>query len=290
MVMVGREVRCTVVIRARQDIDFSTFPTGDGEPMAETEKHRRQMANLIFNFGSLTADQPRVYVGGNMLMYYTEGYGWDHVSADVFVTFDVPRGVRQKWETWHENGRFADVVVEVTSPSTYLDDLGKKRRLYARLGVRELYLYDPEQQVQPYYRGFRLAGHDLVEMPPPVRDTYYSPLLGADLRVMGEWLRVIDPTTGLPLLLVEELEQTLHATEQQRRREIMARLAAEERERQEAQARAAAEERARQEALARTAAEERAHQEAQARAATEAALQAALAELARLRGEESTGT
>jgi Uma2 family endonuclease len=120
-----------VVLRARQDIDFATFPTGDGEPMAETETHRRQMSNLIFNFSSHTEAHPRVYVGGNMLMYYTRGYGLDHVSPDVFVTFDVPRGIRQKWETWNENGRFADLVVEITSPSTYLDDLGKKRRLYS---------------------------------------------------------------------------------------------------------------------------------------------------------------
>jgi Uma2 family endonuclease len=132
-----------MVTRAQQDIDFSTFPTSDGEPVAETETHRRQLFNLIFNLTRLTAGLERVYVGGNMLMYYNPSYGRDHVSADVFVTFEVTRGVRKKWETWREDGRFADVVFEITSESTLNEDLGKKRHLYARLGVRELYLHDP---------------------------------------------------------------------------------------------------------------------------------------------------
>src|SRR5690348_11789343 len=121
-------MRCTVVTRA---IDFSTFPTSDGEPMAETPWHRRQMKNLIFNLENLTTDHPQLYVGGNMLMYYNSQSGWDHVSPDVFVTFDVLQGDRGTWETWKEDGRFADVVFEITSASTYAEDLGKKRRLYA---------------------------------------------------------------------------------------------------------------------------------------------------------------
>jgi hypothetical protein len=84
-------------------------------------------------------------------------------------------------------------------------DLGKKRRLYARLGVRELYLYDPEHQVQPSFRGFHLVEGELRELPHPVRGTYYSPLLGTELRVGGEWLWIIDPATGEPFLLPEDI-------------------------------------------------------------------------------------
>jgi Uma2 family endonuclease len=246
-----------VVTRSQHGIDFSTFPTSDGEPMAETEPHRKQMVYTIFNLENLTAAHPRVYVGGNMLMYYNQGFGRDHVSPDVFVTFDVPRGVRIKWETWNEGGRFADVVFEITSESTYQEDLGKKRRLYARLGVQELYLYDPLQQVQPFFQGYRLVNGELMALPPPVNNAYYSPLLGTELRVIGQWLRVIDPATGAPLRIPEESEEALQ-------QEIIARHAAEERERQ-------AEEREQQEIIARLAAEE--------------ALRQALAELARLRGE-----
>jgi Uma2 family endonuclease len=237
--------------------------------MAETLWHRRQMNSLIFNLDNLTVQHPRVYVGGNMLMYYNQHSGWDHVSPDVFVTFDVPRGDRPKWETWKEGGRFADVVFEITSESTYKEDTGKKRLLYARLGVQELYLYDPEHAVRPYFRGYRLVDGELVELSPPANDAYYSPLLGAELRVIGQWLRVIDPATDAPLPIPEESEAARRVAEAQWQHEAAARRVAEEQWQHEAAARQAAETRER---------------------ATEAALRQALAELARLRGEESAGT
>jgi hypothetical protein len=258
--------------------------------MAETETHRKQMNYTISNLDDLTVNHPRVYVGGNMLMYYNPKSGWDHVSADVFVTFDVPRGVRDKWETWNENGRFADVVLEITSESTYQEDLGKKRLLYAQLGVQELYLYDPQQRVQPFFRGFRLIGGNLVELPPPVNGDYFSPLLGTELRVIGQWLLVIDPATGEPFPLPEEVKEARRLAEQEWQREAVARQAAEEREQREAAARQAAEERERQ-AEAALAQETAARQAAEQRErAAEEALRRALAELSRLRGENAKGT
>jgi hypothetical protein len=108
-----------------------------------------------------------------------------------------------------------------------------------------------------------------------MNNAYYSPLLGTELRVIGQWLRVIDPATGAPLRIPEESEEALQ-------QEIAARQAAEERERQAAEAH-------RREAAARRLAEERARQ-AEAVAAeerirlerTEAQLEADRAELARL--------
>ena len=47
-----------MITRARQDIDFSTFPTSDGEPMAETTTHRKQMVNLIFMLTRLLTNYP----------------------------------------------------------------------------------------------------------------------------------------------------------------------------------------------------------------------------------------
>ncbi len=41
----------------------------------------------------------------------------------------------------------------------------------------------------------------------------YSPLLGAELRQVGEFLRVIDPTTGLPFLTPMETQERLTDTE-----------------------------------------------------------------------------
>lgn len=45
-----------------------------------------------------------------------------------------------------------DLVVEILSPSTRSRDLGVKRRIYARFGVRELWLVDPERDMVDVHR------------------------------------------------------------------------------------------------------------------------------------------
>jgi len=239
--------------------------------MAETETHRVQMNDLIFALDTLVAAVDRVYVGGNMLMYYNPASGLDHVSADVFVTFGVARGVRQKWETWREGGVFADVVFEISSPSTIREDLGQKMAKYAALGVKEYYLYDPLKDLNPYLRGFKLvSGHyePLAQLSGSMG--YRSPMLGTTLRVIGNWLRVIDPESGEPLLIPAELAAA--------RREAEERAAYQtERARHESERAIGEAQRAHREA-------QRADREALARQDAEAALREALAELARLRG------
>jgi Putative restriction endonuclease len=104
-------------------IDFSTFPDSDGEPMAENDANRIQMSDLIFALQRLLSARDDVYVGGNLLVYYNPANGWDHLSPDVFVAFDASPGLRHSWQTWVE-GKFPDVVFEITSPSTESVDLG----------------------------------------------------------------------------------------------------------------------------------------------------------------------
>src|SRR6185437_5718709 len=228
------EETCAMYARARTAIDYATYPTSDGKPMAETEVHRVQMQDSIFSLGILLAAEPEVYVGGNMLMYYHEGYGRDHVSADVFVTFGVERGVRECWLTWEEGGRFADVVFEISSPSTIKEDLGKKMRLYAQLGVSEYYLYDPQRNNQP-----PLAGYRLVEgvYQPMTRlggvEGYKSEVLGAELQVIGSWLRIIDPSSGVPIPIPAELQAARAKAEAERDQAESARAQAEAELRQE---------------------------------------------------------
>jgi Uma2 family endonuclease len=214
------------------------------------------MNDLIFSLTTLLANEPRVYVGGNMMMYYTPGNGREHVSADVFAVFDVERGVRERWMTWEEGGLFADVVFEISSPSTIKEDLGKKMRLYARLGVGEYYLYDPQRNNRPPLAGYRLVDGQYEPITRLVGvEGYRSEVLGTELRVIGQWLRIIDPATGAPLPIPAELAAARDEAEVGRR---------------------AAEERAFTEASARQAVES-------AKQHTDAALRQALEEIARLR-------
>jgi Uma2 family endonuclease len=259
-------------------IDFSTFPEDDGQPMAETEANGIQMTNLIYAFEHVLAPRERVKVGGNLLMYYNPESGWDHVSPDVYVAFDADPGMRRKWQTWLE-GKFPEIVFEITSESTVKEDLGTKVELYARLGVREYYLFDPQREMEPRFRGFYRSGSRLQPIS-IVDERIVSPLMGVELRAMGEWLRVIDPLTGEPVPDPDEAWRLWHEEEQ-------ARLAAEQRAEEALQAQSAAEQAQQVAEQARQMAEQRATAEERARLAAEDRLQAALAELERLRRGEA---
>jgi Uma2 family endonuclease len=212
-----------MVTGTAREIDFSTFPESDGEPMAETAENATQMMDLIAALRGLLRVQGRtqVTVGGNQFLYYNEHNGRDHISPDVYVALDVLPGPRPTWKTWVE-GKCPDVVFEITSPSTQDEDLGRKHALYARLGAREYYIYDPQQELAPPFRGYELRAGVLVSMSPLASGGIFSPLLRVELRPIGQFLRVIDPTTGRPRPTIEELDlgyetvqHQLTATEQQ---------------------------------------------------------------------------
>ncbi len=111
--------------RVGADIDWSTFPESDGEPMAENLDNAVQMIDLQWTLQTLFARQGRAgttTVGGNQFVYYNRFNGRDNISPDVYVAFDRPPPGPNKWQTWVE-GKFPDIVFEITSPSTQARDL-----------------------------------------------------------------------------------------------------------------------------------------------------------------------
>ncbi len=102
------------------EIDWDTFPESDGEPMAETQANMIQMMDLIFALSCLVKGQGRddsTAVGGNQLMYFNPHNGREHISPDVYVILDYPPPPPPSWRTWIE-GKFPEIVFEITSPST----------------------------------------------------------------------------------------------------------------------------------------------------------------------------
>ena len=180
-------------------------------------------------------------------MYYNQHDGREHMSPDVYVILDRRPPAPPSWKTWIE-GKFPDIVFEIASPSTQKEDVSLaykgKRALYARLGVREYYVYDPQEEMDPVFQGFESRDERLEPLPLLASKGIYSPLFGAELRPVvmggserrpaGRWLRVIDPTTGRPIPLAEEEHDSLQAAEQARREAEQARREAEQARRAEA--------------------------------------------------------
>ena len=124
--------------------------------MAETELHLMDMIDTIQMLEDHFADQPNVYVCGNLLLYYEEGNPRKHVAPDVFVAFGVPKEPpRENYLVWKE-GKAPDFVVEITSKSTRREDKKKKFGIYRDiLRVSEYFLFDPtEDYLDPAAPGF----------------------------------------------------------------------------------------------------------------------------------------
>jgi len=128
------------------------YPERDGRPVAETDVHIEQLLELRETLAWYFRDDPQVYVSGNLLLYYVEGNPNERIAPDVFVVFGVPKGQRRVYKVWEE-GKGPDVVFEITSCSTRREDLGEKKLIYADLGVKEYFLFDPlGEYLQPPFR------------------------------------------------------------------------------------------------------------------------------------------
>src|SRR5262245_4365565 len=172
------------------------YPTSDGRPMAETDFHRQLMTALIEALEDHYADDPHVYVSGNLLLFYVPGDKRRHVSPDVFVVKGVPKRDRPNYLVWQE-GKGPDVVIELTSSSTRREDLNQKFQLYQNtLKVKEYFLFDPHgDYLDPPLRGHRLR-KGIYHSIRPVKDRLPSQVLGLHLERNGEELRLFDPTAG----------------------------------------------------------------------------------------------
>ena len=194
------------------------YPTSDGKPMAETDWHRILMIDLIQTLEGWFADDPKVYVSGNLLMFYVEGDRRRHLSPDVFVVKGVPKHKRLYYLLWEEK-KGPDVVIELTSKSTRNEDLKKKFQLYQDvLKVSEYFLFDPlGDYLKPPLQGYRLKDGK-YEPIAPVKNRLVSPTLGLHLERDGENLRLYDPKSGhwLPTP-AEDRQQLRHEVEELRR-------------------------------------------------------------------------
>jgi Uma2 family endonuclease len=202
-----------------------SYPTSDGKPMAETDDHRDIMNETIDTLKHHFADDPMVYVTGNLLLFYAEGDRRRHVSPDVMVVRGVPKANRQHYLVWQE-GRGPDVVFEITSSSTRREDTGRKTELYRdTLRVKELFLADPYGDwLNPPLQGFRLRAGQYQPIRPSADGHLVSRVLGLNVFLRERalvppvldrrnrlqhraWVpRFIDPATGQELATAAERE------------------------------------------------------------------------------------
>ena len=220
-------------------------PSEDGKPMAFDSLQARKMVDLEYLLRYRNSKREDVFVGIDLLMYYTEGPFPQRVAPNVFVSFDVPSYPREIYRL-AEEGKPPDWIIEVASPPKYRYDLGGKKDLYAELGVGEYFVYDPRGDMHdPRLRGWVLRSGAYVEMAdlrrPGVPVALWSDALGLEFRFDGTDLRLWDPLVAGHLLTIAESQRRIDiAVAQRKAAEAEAERDAEAQARREAEARVAA--------------------------------------------------
>ena len=199
------------------------YPSSNGEPMAETDWHRKLLMELLQIIEHHFREHEDIYVSGDLLIYYKMGDNTKSVAPDVFVVQGVAKKQRGTYLTWEES-HTPDFVLELASPSTVQHDLTAKKDLYESvLKVKEYYIYDPLHQIQPHFMGFRLVAGVYQEIA-FVNERLPSEVLNLELGERDGTLRMYDPT--IERWLVPPAERAEHA-EERAEQEALARQHAE---------------------------------------------------------------
>lgn len=186
------------------------YPETDGEPMAETDIHRELMNYLIEALKIYFQNDENVYVSGNILLYYIEGNPKKCVAPDVMICFGVENKKRRVYKLWEEEKRVPQVVFEISSTSTWRDDLSKKYSLYEKLGVKEYYIYDPEYKaLDESLLAYYLIEGEFVKAEIE-NDRIFSPTLHLEIVDTGEDLRLFNPNAKEFLMTMEEMAAELN--------------------------------------------------------------------------------
>jgi len=121
-----------------------TYPESDGKPMADNTKQFRWILTIQQNIDWLYANDPQVFVAGDLLWYPVEGQAQITAAPDTMVVFGRPKGDRGSYKQWEEGNIAPQVVFEILSPSNKPLDMAKKLVFYDRYRVEEYYIYNPE--------------------------------------------------------------------------------------------------------------------------------------------------
>ena len=217
------------------------YPCSDGRPMAESGFQIKPSASMRFTVHCRPTSSTRT-AGLRRRRHVSctsrKATPASVVAPDVFVVIGAANHTRMSYKLWEEP-KAPDFVLEITSRSTRAEDQGRKREVYASLGVREYWLFDPTGDwLAPPLQGFRLHRGEYRPLPSLALVhgglSLRSEALGLDVRQDEDGrLRFHDPESGEDLPAHEEMRERVE-------QEVAARRSAEARLDEEAAAHRAA--------------------------------------------------
>ena len=185
------------------------YPDSDGQPMADNTKQFRWITVIQYNLSWLFAQDPAVFVAGDLLWYPVQGNNKLRQAPDVMVVFGVPKGDRGSYQQWKENDIAPQVVFEILSPGNTLAEMTRKLAFYSRYGVEEYYIYDPDRDELTGCLQRDGALEVIEEMV-----GWVSPRLGITFKGLDPDLQLLRPD-GTAFTSYEAVSQQLEETSQQ---------------------------------------------------------------------------
>lgn len=185
-----------VVVEERFESDeVIYYPAELEKEMGETAFHYKLIYLLFGILEQHFSNKKDLVIAANMMVYYDKGNIKKWLAPDIFVCLGVENTLRRTFKTWEE-GVFPQIVFEIASESTFEKDLGEKRLNYARLGVEEYYLLDPEREYLPSsLMAFKRETGRLVSVN-VVNNRVLSPLLNLEIVDTGKSFRLFNPQTN----------------------------------------------------------------------------------------------
>jgi len=106
----------------------------DGVPL-ESDWHRVEIQLLNDLVTQHMKGREDFFVGGNMFIYFKseQAYKRDFRGPDFFFVNEARLNPsRPYWAIWNEDGKYPDLIIELSSPSTHDIDHGTKKTVYEK--------------------------------------------------------------------------------------------------------------------------------------------------------------
>ena len=192
-------------------LDPVHYPDSDGHFLPDNPLQARAIVRLRTSLEEHFRHMPNIVLEGDMFMYYEKGNPAASISPDVYVVLGHDLGNRLVYKFWEERTPL-DFALDVVSPSSEMRDHEDKRTLYARLGIAEYFLFQPDvKRAGQRLWGYRLWGRGYVELQAGPSGELVSERLGVTLRPEGTHIRVRNQETGKDYPWHGELSDTNQA-------------------------------------------------------------------------------
>ena len=199
--------------------DELRLPSEGDEPTPKTSRQSLAIAECAESLRLHWLGRQDVFVGSDQFLYWDRSCNPEKDSANpppsphVYVVFGVANRLRESYVAWEE-GKPPDLVLQVVPPWGRRQDERDLPPLYAKIGVPEFFIHDPDGKLEPPLAGFELRGGAYQPLPtePLARGVVgiRSKMLGLCLYIRPNADRLMESSLGWYDPAADEFLPTRH--------------------------------------------------------------------------------